>query len=133
MARKNILLIEDDEGDQQIFVTVLRSINAGFTCTVLDNAEEALNKLEAAELSTDLIFLDLGLPGMTGQEFLKELLKIHLPKLIPVFVLAGIHNEDDIRETKELGAMDFIVKPGRYSELKNTLVPILQGLFFTES
>ena len=125
MSYKRILLIEDDEGDQLIFSTVLQSIGAGFTCTILDNAEEALYKLETAQVSADLIFLDLGMPGMTGLEFLKELRTNETLSQTPVVVLCGFAETNDIRETQELGVRDFIVKPGRYSELRNILFSIL--------
>lgn len=126
MSYKRILLIEDDEGDQRIFTTVLQSIDAGFTCNIFDNAEEALYKLETAEVSADLIFLDLGMPGMTGLEFLKELRTKETLSQTPVVVLCGLSDTNDIRETQALGVRDFFVKPGRYSELRTILFSILR-------
>ena len=125
MSYKHILLIEDDEADQRIFSMVLRSIDPEFTCIVLEDAEEALYKLETAEVSADLIFLDLRMPRMTGLEFLKELRKKESLKQTPVVVLSGFPDENDVRETKKLGARDFIVKPSKYSELRNILFSIL--------
>ena len=125
MPYKHILLIEDDEADQRIFSTVLQSIGPGLSCTIVDNAEEALYKLETAEVSADLIFLDLRMPGMTGLEFLKELRKKETLGATPVVVMAGMPNEDDARESEELGARDYIIKPGRYSELRKILHSIL--------
>jgi CheY-like chemotaxis protein len=125
MSYKHILLIEDDEGDQRIFSTVLQSIGPGFTCTILDDAEEALYKLETAEVSADVIFLDLGMPRMTGLEFLKELRKKETLRQTPVVVLSGVPDANDVRETRELGARDFIVKPSKYSELRKILSTIL--------
>ncbi len=125
MSYKHILLIEDDEADQRIFSMVLRSIDPEFTCIVLEDAEEALYKLETAEVSADLIFLDLRMPRMTGLEFLKELRKKESLKQTPVVVLSVFPDENDVRETKKLGARDFIVKPSKYSELRNILFSIL--------
>ena len=125
MSYNRILLIEDDEGDQRIFTTVLQSIGAGITCTVLDDAGEALYKLETAEVSADLIFLDLRLPGMTGLEFLKELQKKETLRQTPVVVLSGVPDVNDVQETKKLGVSDFIVKPSKYSELREILFSIL--------
>jgi DNA-binding response OmpR family regulator len=34
-------------------------------------------------------------------------------------------NEADARESRELGARDYIIKPGRYSELRTILHSIL--------
>jgi len=125
MSYKHILLIEDDEADQTIFSIVLRSLGPGFTCTIFEDAEDALNKLETAEVSADLIFLDMRMPRMTGLEFLKELQKKETLRQTPVVVLSGFPDENDARETKALGARDFIVKPSKYSELRKILFPIL--------
>ena len=125
MSYKRILLIEDEEADQRIFTIVLQSIGPGFTCTILDDAEIALYKLETAEVSADLIFLDLRLPGMTGLEFLKELRNNETLRQTPVVVLSGVPDTNDVRETQELGVHDFIVKPSRYSELRTILSSIL--------
>lgn len=125
MPYKHILLIEDDEADQTIFSTVLRSIGPELTCTILDDAEDALYKLESAEVSADLIFLDMRMPSMTGLEFLKELRKKETLRQMPVVVMSGVPDEKDVRESKELGARDYIIKPSRYSELRKILVSIL--------
>jgi DNA-binding response OmpR family regulator len=125
MSYKQILLIEDDEGDQRIFAAVLQSIGPGISCNIFDDAQEALFKLETAEVSADVIFLDLRLPGMTGLEFLRELQKKERLSQTPVIVLSGVPDDDDMRETQKLGACDFIVKPSRYSELRKILGSIL--------
>jgi CheY-like chemotaxis protein len=125
MPYKRILLIEDEEADQRIFTTVLQSIGLGLTCTILDDAQEALYKLETAEVSADLIFLDLRMPGMTGLEFLKELRQKETLRQTPVVVLSGVPDVDDVRETQELGVHDFFIKPSKYSELRKILFSIL--------
>jgi len=126
MCYKRLLLIDDDETDQRIFSIVLQSIAPDLTCTVKEDAAHALYQLETEELSADLIFLDVRMPGMTGVEFLQELRKQENLKQTPVVVLSGVPNPDDMRQTKELGAIDYIIKPGKYSELKQILVSILQ-------
>jgi CheY-like chemotaxis protein len=125
MAYKHILLIEDDEADQAIFSIVLRSMGPELTCTIFGDADEALYKLETAEVTADLIFLDLNMPGMTGMEFLKELRTKATLSQTPVVVLSGVPDENYARETKELGVSNFIVKPGKYSELRQILFSIL--------
>jgi CheY-like chemotaxis protein len=125
MSYKQILLIEDDEADQRIFSTVLQSMGRDFFCTIVDDAGEALDKLENGDITPDLIFLDMRMPGMTGLEFLTALRHNDALREIPAIVLAGLLNEDDRRETKSLGALDYIIKPTRYSELRTILSSIL--------
>jgi CheY-like chemotaxis protein len=63
MPYKNILLIDDDEDDQEIFLTVLGSLHPGIKCVALTDAENALFELEEKAVQADIIFLDLNLPG----------------------------------------------------------------------
>jgi len=125
MSYKHLLLIDDDEADQRIFSVVLKSIGPDFTCTFKDDAAQALYQLETEELTADLIFVDVRMPGMTGLEFLQELRKQESLRQTPVVVLSGVPNSEDMRQTKELGAIDYIIKPGKYSELRHILVSIL--------
>ena len=125
MSYKSILLIEDDETDQIIFTTVLKSLGPGFTCTILDDADVALYQLDTAEIAADLIFLDVRIPGMTGIEFLRELRSNEALSQTPVVVMAGLPDENDARECKALGALGYIIKPTRYDELRKILSSIL--------
>lgn len=132
MSQKHILLIEDDEEDQLIFTTVLSSINGGFSCTVFSDPEEALRKMETSEVTADLIFVDLRMPEMTGQQFIVELKKNEIFAKTPVVVLSAVSDPETIRETRELGARDFIIKPNTYSELRKYLSSILLSICMTE-
>jgi len=125
MPYQHILLIEDDEADQRIFATVLQSIGPDLICTVSDDAMQALYQLISLEITADLIFLDARLPGMTGLEFLQELRKQESLKETPVVVMAGLPDANDMLRTKELGALDYVVKPGKFSELRKILASFL--------
>ncbi|HEY4336798.1 MAG TPA: response regulator [Puia sp.] len=126
MPYSRILLIDDDEADQRIFATVLQAIGPKISCTVSDDALQALYQLISSEITADLIFLDVGLPGMTGLEFLQELRNQDTLKETPVVVMTGLPNSDDMRQTKELGALDYVVKPGKFSELREILSSFLR-------
>lgn len=73
MLYQNILLIDDEEDDQEIFLAALESTRKPVRCTVLDSAREALNGIHGGELNADLIFLDLNMPLMNRQQFLTEI------------------------------------------------------------
>lgn len=122
---KNILLIDDDEEDQEIFKTALSIISETVSCTSFSNAKEALNMLYGHELDPDVIFLDLNMPIMSGQEFLVEVKKSDSVKHIPVIIFSTTSNLATIQLTRELGAADFITKPHRFDALVDILKPII--------
>jgi CheY-like chemotaxis protein len=125
MLYSHILLIDDDDDDQEIFLTAMKEIAGSVECTAFASAQAALQQLETGEMTADLIFLDLNMPIMNGKQFLSELRKSETLKKIPVIILSTSSHSDTIRETKALGAHDFITKPANFKEFKNILQSIL--------
>ena len=83
MQYSRVLLIDDDEDDQELFLLAMKEIAASIECITLDNARSALTQLENRALIADVIFLDLNMPAMTGQQFLTELNKREVLSRIP--------------------------------------------------
>jgi CheY-like chemotaxis protein len=124
MRYQNIILIDDDDDDQEIFKSALETLSDSFVCNSFTNAKVALSNLVANTLHPDVIFLDLNMPVMTGQEFLREIKKQESLKNIPIIIFSTSANPDTIQLTKDLGAIDFITKPSRF----DTLVDILKKI-----
>lgn len=125
MLYQNILLIDDDEDDQEIFLTALECTEKPVRCTVVDNARNALSQITKGELETDLIFLDLNMPLMNGQQFLAEIKKNENLREIPVVILSTSSNSATVAQVKELGACHFFTKPGRFEDLVAILEKVL--------
>ncbi|NIJ54336.1 response regulator [Dyadobacter arcticus] len=125
MLYQNVLLIDDDEDDQEIFLNALEKATHSVNCLAFDSAGEALNKLLRKEIRTDVIFLDLNMPLMNGQQFLSEIKRKELLRDIPVIILSTSSNVNVIELTKKLGAMDFITKPDRFEDL----ITVLKSIF----
>ena len=129
MHYQHVLLIDDDIDDQEIFLTAIKRVSASVNCIALDDATNALQKLIVKDLSPDVIFLDLNMPVMHGQEFLREIKKNEALKNIPVIIFSTASHSTTIQRTKELGAHDFITKPGKFEEL----VQVLEPFFSTQA
>ena len=121
MLYRNILLIDDDEDDQEIFVAALKSVTKAVSCITMQKANDALLKLSSGNITPDLIFLDLNMPFMSGQQFLTEIKKDSLLKEIPIIIFSTTSSRVTADETKKLGAHDFITKPDNFDDLKNIL------------
>jgi CheY-like chemotaxis protein len=125
MTYRNILLIEDDPDDQEIFITVLESISDTVKCIAIGDAELALDKLKNKEITPEIIFIDLNMPMMNGIQFLTEVKQQEVLMEIPVIVLTTASDPGIIKKVKYLGAYDYIIKPSKYGELRKALVSIL--------
>lgn len=125
MGYKYVLHIDDDDEDQEIFLAAVNQLSQEINCHSITNATEALQKLTSKQLNPDVIFLDLNMPVMNGQQFLIEIKKCDDLKNIPVIIFSTSSHTATIQLMKELGAYDFITKPAGYDQLVNLLKPIL--------
>ncbi len=125
MPPRHILLIDDDEDDQEIFVTALKVVSSSILCTADEDARHALNELIAGNIFPDIIFLDLNMPLMNGQQFLREMRSTETLKKIPVIILSTTCNPVTMHEARNLGANQFMIKPNRFDELSHLLKSVL--------
>ncbi len=121
----SFLLIDDDEDDREFFQLALEDIDKEIEYSGIDSGRKALSVLKQQEPLPDYIFLDLNMPGMSGRECLTELKKDTALKHIPVIIFSTSSDPRDIEETKKLGAIDFITKPSKISDLRNALTTFI--------
>lgn len=100
----HILIVEDEPDLATLLDEYIKS--NGFTTTVMMDGQEAYNWFK--ENKTDLILLDLMLPGMDGISICKEIRKI---SNVPIIMLTAKVEEIDRLLGLELGADDYICKP----------------------
>lgn len=106
-TKKNrILFIEDDV--DQIFLYQSKFELEGFEFLTARYGRDGL--AIAVEKQPDLILLDLVLIKEDGMEILKQLKEDGKTKKIPVIILTNLAKKDLAEKSKELGAVDFIVK-----------------------
>ena len=81
------------------------------------NAEDALNKI--SELTPDLIFLDIQMPGKNGFELLEEL------DSVPTVIFTTAYDEYALKAF-EYNAMDYLLKPIEPKRLEETVKKIIE-------
>jgi two-component system, OmpR family, KDP operon response regulator KdpE len=106
----SILLVDDDEALLRTLSMNLRA--RGFGVLTAGDGESALATLRRE--APDVVILDLGLPGISGVEVLREL-RGWSP--VPVIVLSARHGSDDKVEALDVGADDYVTKPFGVDEL----------------
>ena len=126
MTFSNILLIDDDDDDQEIFLTAIQQISSSVQYNYYNSAREALSKLALGVSLPEVIFLDLNMPLMTGQEFLFHIKQNQSLSHIPIIIFSTASDSATKELTKDLGAYDFITKPGDFNELIDLLKPLIQ-------
>ncbi|HVI01061.1 MAG TPA: chemotaxis-specific protein-glutamate methyltransferase CheB [Enhygromyxa sp.] len=104
-----VLVVDDSAYNRQTITSMLESRDNVEVVGRATNGKEAL-KL-AFDLDPDVITLDLEMPEMDGFSFLRLLMS---RKPIPVVVISGYAQRDNVFRALELGALDFIAKPRRH-------------------
>lgn len=102
-----LLLVEDEPETQEVVGMLLA--NHGYELTVVSDGAQALEYLKNSEV--DLVLLDLLLPEVNGYQVLEEVKNTPEWHNIPVIVLSGTGDMDNVVRCVELGAEDFLPKP----------------------
>ncbi len=107
MLRKEKILTIDDDPD--ILDVLLITLSDQYEITQAANGQEGLQMVQ--QKNPDLIICDYMMPLMTGPEFCKALKKDILLRHIPIIMLTGKGDTQDIVKGIDAGADDYIVKP----------------------
>ena len=105
------ILVVDDE--PQIRRALRTSLEAhGYQVTTVGTGEEGV--LSAAEISPDLVLLDLGLPDIDGTEVVR---RVRTFSEVPVIILSVRDGQRDKVAALDAGADDYVTKPFAMEEL----------------
>jgi DNA-binding response OmpR family regulator len=127
LKKIKITLTEDDEDDQFFFSQALTDsgIEAELT-NVTDGIQLIDHLLNFSKAPvTDVVFLDLNMPGLDGKSCLKEIRRHENLSSIPIIILSTSSRAKDITDAYEYGANKYIVKMQFYAGS----VPCLTKLF----
>ncbi|GLI36546.1 response regulator [Geobacter hydrogenophilus] len=100
-----ILTVDDEEMIRDLMVTALS--REGYRCFQAGSAEEARSVLQNNRI--DLAILDIMMPGLSGDDFLKEL-KVLSPETV-VLMVTALSDTETAMKCIHLGAYDYILKP----------------------
>ena len=113
MAR--VLVVDDEPDAVELLQEFLTS--KGYEVVTAGDGEEALRKVKAER--PHLILLDVRMPKMNGLEVLRQVREID--KEVGVIMVTAVNEEETGRQSLELGAFDYIVKPLDLEYLERSL------------
>jgi CheY-like chemotaxis protein len=117
----NLLLVEDSEDDVVITQRALARARIGNHLTVAADGQQALDLLYADAMDGrerfGLVLLDLGLPKVDGREVLKRIWGDRRLRQIPVIVLTGSDEDEDMVRSYKSGAVAYLRKPVQVEQL----------------
>jgi CheY-like chemotaxis protein len=120
---KVILIVEDDPANLLLATATLEA--EGFAVQGAGSAEQA--RIAVSRRKPDLILMDIGLPGMDGLEFTRELKTSPATAGILVIALTGQTMPLFERSARAAGCEGFITKPIRPAVLIAEVRSYLDG------
>lgn len=115
-----ILVIDDDSGIRALFAKALESL--GHKVSTAASGIEGMELVKQADF--EMVFLDLGMPEMNGDEFLQKLKKTK-PDL-PVIIITGFPGSELLERVVKQGPFGVMNKPFTHSDIVNAVKSFLK-------
>jgi PAS domain S-box-containing protein len=118
---EHILYLDDEE--PLVYLAVRFLERRGYRVDGYTRAEEALAAFRANPRSYDLVITDYNMPGMSGMEVARELLRIR--PAAPIALASGYVRPTEIEQARALGISEIILKPNTVEELGPVVARLL--------
>ncbi len=102
-----LLIVDDAITNRKLLKSICKRI--GYEAREAADGHEALKMLKADPV--DLVLLDINMPGMSGDEVLRELKRTEKLRHIPIVIISTVDEIAMIADCIELGADDYLTKP----------------------
>lgn len=122
-----IVFIEDDQDDQEIVAQAFHDLKLENEVIFFSDGEKALAYLVETDIEPFIIFSDINMPRLSGMELRK---KVHENedlrlKSIPYLFFTTSAEQRHVIDAYSKSIQGFFVKPSDFSELKKTLMSIV--------
>ena len=122
-----ILLVDDDPDCRLLIRDAITECKVSNSVFEVSNGREALDFLKRrAPFShaprPGLIYLDLEMPGLNGQETLKAIKADPELRDIPVVMMTGVADEKEMKLAAENGANSYTLKPANVEQFLRTVL-----------
>lgn len=115
-----VLIVDDEPSIRDIIKSILSE--EGYNLVFARNGKEALEK--AAEVTPDLVLLDVMMPVMDGFEVCRRLRSDPFLSEVPIIMITTLGDRDSRLRGIETGADDFVTKPFDLFELQTRVKTI---------
>ena len=112
--KKKVLIVEDNANARELIVLVIKQ--AGYDVVEASTGLEAVDQAHA--LHPDLILMDLGLPGINGDEATERIKADPSTRNIPVIVTTAFPRQSSlVQRAIAAGAAEIVYKPVNFTAL----------------
>ena len=118
MAKRSILLVEDNADDVELTLRAFRKNQIENEIRVAHDGQDALDQLLHASFADlpAVVLLDLKLPKVEGLDVLRRLRAAERTRLLPIVILTSSDEESDLVKSYGLGCNSYVRKPVDFGE-----------------
>ncbi len=122
-----ILLVDDDPDCRMLVRDAISESKVNNQVIEAQNGQEALDILHRRGQWADtpapgLIYLDIEMPGMDGQQTLRAIRSEPALRDIPVVMMTGVADEEQMRLAATNGANSYTIKPANAEQFLRTVL-----------
>ena len=119
---QTIFYLDDDDEDLDFFKEVAEEL--GHTVRGFSEGRIMLLVLETELVKPDIIFLDVHMPILNGQEILEIIKKSDMLKTIPIVMVSGAYPKKLVKHFNDLG-VNYLMKKHHIRDYKEALEEVL--------
>ncbi len=118
----SVIIVDDSLFVRNSIKQMLKPTNI----TIVAEADDGISAVEKYKsLRPDLVLMDIMMPNMNGIEAMKKIKEFD-PKC-KIIVISSLHQEHIIKEAKQMGALDFIIKPFEIGAILHVIEDIFES------
>jgi CheY-like chemotaxis protein len=118
----NILLVDDRDDDLELTrIALFKRPRLRCNLQIARDGREAYGLLTGTQATIDLMLLDINMPDVNGFELLERVRGDASLRRTTIVMCSGSDYEPDQRRAFGLGAAGYLIKPPRFTQLKNII------------
>jgi two-component system, response regulator len=122
----SILLVDDDPDCRMLIRDAISECKVSNAVMEVGDGQAALDLLTSRRDHADelpgLIYLDIEMPRLNGLQTLEKIKSDEKLRHIPVVMMTGVSEEEQMRKAAELGANSYTLKPANAEQFLKTVL-----------
>ena len=123
MKTPKVIYIDDDRDDREIFEQIVSGMDR--KVMLISSGMHFFDSIYDELIENSIVFVDLNLPKISGQEIITQLRKKFTPQQLPIIVLSGSNHPGIIDQCYQCGASAYLNKPACYADFCNALQTVI--------
>lgn len=123
-SKLTILVVDDDPKVRELILAYFSMRSEEVNCVMAADTQQAIMKLSNQEF--DIVLVDNVMPGKLGIDFAVTLKKSIKYGKLPIILMSGALQQDDVLKAIDAGIRDILVKPFSLKQLNEKIQRVLK-------